>query len=65
MSWRIVFVTDNGEPLYFNRNYGDLGDAAGDLNGGDAIRDLVDKMGKVTIKEIRLIPKQPEVFGSD
>lgn len=57
MDWKIVFVGVDGKEMPVSE-WCDLGDAAGDLNGGDAINDFVDKYGTVPFKEIKLVPSE-------
>jgi len=62
---RLIFINTDGEELQLDADYGDLGDAAGDLNGGDALNELVDIHGEKAkyIREIRIV--NSSLSGSD
>lgn len=54
---RLIFINTDGEELQLKCGYGDVGDAAGDLDGGDALNELVSTFGKKAkyIKEVRIV----------
>ena len=59
---RLVFINIQGEELKLIYGYGDLGDAAGDLDGGDALNELKNIHGEKAkhIREIRIISDNDE-----
>ena len=59
---RLIFLTTDGEELKLKYGYGDLGDAAGDLDGGDALNELISIHGEKAkhIKEIRIVSDNDE-----
>ncbi len=56
---KIVFINTDDKELPLELGYGDVGDAAGDLDGGDAWRYLIEQHGKQTIKAVRIDFEEP------
>lgn len=54
---RLIFVNTDGEELKLNYGYGDYGDACSDMDGGDALNELVSIHGAKAknIAEIRIV----------
>jgi len=56
---RIIFINTDGKELPLKVGYGDVGDAAGHLNGGDAWNDLISQHGPQVIKSVRIDLDEP------
>ncbi len=63
---KISVVTDKGEVLPVSEaNYYDVGDAAGDIDGGDFWSYVREEHPGVKVKEIRIILDEPQEVGGD
>ena len=63
---KVSVVTTDGKELPVSEAcYYGVGDAAGDIDGGDFFANLVKEHGKIQIKEIRLILSKPIQWRED
>ena len=62
---KIVFINTDDKELPLELGYGDVGDAAGHLDGGDAWNDLTMQYGTQTIKAVRIDFEEPCLIKDD
>lgn len=63
---KISVVDDKGQVTPIKgANYHDVGDAAGDIDGGDFFSMVKDQFGEIKIVEIRILLEKPIEFKND